>query len=138
VRDLSDPQVLVVDDDKGVRQMMAMFLEDGGYSVVEAEDGVEALRILRASPGRLVVLLDWKMPQMSGEEVLQAVKEDSHLLTRHAFVLVTANTPARSPHLLDLLDALCVAVLPKPFRLQHLLDTVDECAQRIHADGARS
>lgn len=136
MRDPADTHVLVVDDDSSVRQMMAMSLEDGGYGVIEAEDGVEALAIMRASPGRLVVLLDWKMPQMSGEEVLQAVLDDAGLSTRHAFVLVTANTPARSPRLLYLLNALCVAVLPKPFRLPNLLELVDECAHRIQADEA--
>lgn len=136
MQDLTDASVLVVDDDRCVRQMMAMFLKDDGYHVIEAANGVEALRILRASPDRLVVLLDWKMPQLSGEEVLQAVQQDAALATKHAFVLVSAVTPAHSPHLLDLLDTLYIAVLRKPFRLPQLLDAVDTCAHRIHAEEA--
>lgn len=136
--DDSGPQVLIVDDDKSVRQMMATFLEDGGYRVMEADDGVEALRMLRASPSRLVVLLDWMMLHISGEQVLQAVQNDGTTLSRHTYILVTANSPSRSSGLLALLDTLCVAVLPKPFRLQHLLNSVDECAARIHGDEEQS
>jgi two-component system, chemotaxis family, chemotaxis protein CheY len=130
--DPAKAQVLVVDDDQSVRLMMTTVLDYAGYSVLEAQDGIEALAILRTSAYPLVVLLDWMMPQMSGEEVLQAVKDGTGALRRHAFVLVTANTPTRSPHLLELLRELCVPVMPKPFRLQHLLNTVAEHDRRIN------
>jgi CheY-like chemotaxis protein len=79
----------------------------------------------------MVVLLDWMMPQMSGEDVLQAVKDGAPVLRRHAFILVTANTPARSARLLDLLMALAIPVIAKPFRLQQLLDMVDEYSRHL-------
>jgi CheY-like chemotaxis protein len=131
--DSAKAQVLVVDDDTCVRLMMTTVLEDAGYGVLSAQDGVEALAILRTSVHPLVVLLDWMMPQMSGEELLQTVKADPELLRQRAFVLVTANAPGRSPHLVDLLRELAIPVLPKPFRLQHLLEIVDEHAQRVEA-----
>lgn len=131
--DPTQAQVLVVDDDTSVRLMMTTVLADAGYTVLEAQDGREALAILRASIHPLVVLLDWMMPQMSGEEVLQVVRDYPALFKQHAFVLVTANTPGRSPHLVELLQELSIPVMPKPFRLQHLLDMVAEHAQRIEA-----
>ena len=124
-------QVLVVDDDQCVRLMMKTVLEDAGYCVLEARDGIEAMALLRTSLLHLVVLLDWMMPQMSGEDVLQAVKDGPAVLRRHAYILVTANTPTRSAHLLELLAELAVPVMPKPFRLQQLLDTVEEHDRRI-------
>lgn len=131
--DSTQAQVLVVDDDTCVRLMMTTVLEDAGYSVLAAQDGIEALAILRSSVNRLVVLLDWKMPQMSGEELLQVVKADPELLGQHAFVLVTANTPGHSPQLMELLHELSVPVVAKPFRLQHLLDMVAGYAHRMDA-----
>lgn len=131
--DSAKAQVLVVDDDTCVRLMMTTVLEDAGYSVHSAQDGAEALAILRTCVDPLVVLLDWMMPQMSGEELLQTVKANPTLLKQRAFVLVTANAPGRSPYLMDLLRELSVPVLAKPFRLQHLLEIVGEHAQRIEA-----
>jgi CheY-like chemotaxis protein len=132
------PHVLVVDDDQSVRLMMKTVLEDAGYSVLEAQDGLEAMPLLQSGLHRMVILLDWMMPQMSGEEVLQAVKDGPPALQRHAYILVTANTPTRSTRLLELLTTLGVPVIPKPFRLQQLLDIVDEHVRQLdslHAVG---
>jgi CheY-like chemotaxis protein len=56
--------VLVVDDDPSVRTLIAMALADGGYSVVSAADGSEALALLRRRllPSLDLILLDWHKP----------------------------------------------------------------------------
>jgi CheY-like chemotaxis protein len=130
--DPSQAQVLVVDDDECVRQLISTVLEDAGYHVLGAQDGIEALAILRASPCRLVVLLDWMMPRMSGEEVLQAVKDCHGPLSRHAFVVVTAKGSLHSAHAQNLLRELSVSVMQKPFRLQLLLDLVEEQTHQVN------
>jgi CheY-like chemotaxis protein len=69
----SKPQILVVDDDPGVRETVAMLLMAAGYDVVTAEDGFGALLQLRKMlPDVLVSDLD--MPGMSGFEVLSVVR----------------------------------------------------------------
>lgn len=131
---MTDPMnacVLVVDDDRSVRLMMKAVLEDAGYNVLEARDGVEAMTALRSNQQSMVVLLDWMMPQLSGEEVLQAVKDGPVALRRHAYILVTANSPTRSGRLLDLLSALEVPVISKPFHIQQLLDSVEESSRQL-------
>src|SRR5262249_26949296 len=107
--------VLIVDDDAALRTMVTMVLEDAECDVLEAKNGREALAILRSTPRRLVVLLDWMMPEMSGIEVLDTIKADPELAMRHAYVLLTANVAAFSPHLMDLLRELSVPVIAKPF-----------------------
>jgi two-component system nitrogen regulation response regulator NtrX len=66
--------VLVVDDEKAVRDSLKMILEYERYEVVFAENGDQALRAIQSGPVDLV-LLDVKMAGMDGIEVLQAIRE---------------------------------------------------------------
>lgn len=130
--------VLIVDDDAALRTMVTMVLEDAEWDVLEAKNGREALAILATTPRRLVVLLDWMMPEMSGLDVLDTVKADSQLAERHAFILLTANVAAFSAHLMDLLRELTVPVIAKPFEIQELLSKVETAARRLGTERAAS
>jgi CheY-like chemotaxis protein len=66
-------QILVVDDEPGVRDSVAMLLTSHGYGVVTAENGFDALLQLRRSLPD-VILSDLNMPQMSGFELLSVVR----------------------------------------------------------------
>lgn len=71
------PTVLVVDDESLVRGVVVRMLQITGYRTIEAEDGPTALQCLRgakADPSEIqVVLLDWSMPGMSGEETYRQI-----------------------------------------------------------------
>jgi diguanylate cyclase (GGDEF)-like protein len=58
-----NPRILVVDDEEHIRKIVRFQLEKAGYSVVTAEDGVQALKAVEASPPDLI-LLDLMMPNM--------------------------------------------------------------------------
>ena len=60
--------VLVVDDDRDIRDMLNLALELGGYQVRTAASGAEALRQLREAGDVGVILLDMMMPEMNGWE----------------------------------------------------------------------
>ena len=61
--------VLVVDDDRDIRDSLVELIEDRGYRAVGAGNGVEALDVLRASPAPpCLILLDLMMPMMDGRE----------------------------------------------------------------------
>jgi len=66
--------LMVVEDGKSQRKMLADFLRAEGHNVLEAEDGPDALAILKDSYIDLM-LLDYKMPGMDGMEVLEKAKE---------------------------------------------------------------
>lgn len=66
-------RVLVVDDDVTVREVVVSYLRAGGHSVVEAADGLEALRAMRSDPADLVVL-DLMMPGIDGLEVCRRLR----------------------------------------------------------------
>jgi CheY-like chemotaxis protein len=66
-------QVLIVEDDASVRDILALLLKASGYDVNTANNGVEALRLLKLELPA-VVLTDLNMPQMSGFELLSEVR----------------------------------------------------------------
>jgi DNA-binding NtrC family response regulator len=66
-------RVLVVDDDESLRQVMRMQLEEMGYETLEASTGAAALEVLAAEPVSLVIT-DYRMPGMSGLELLGRVR----------------------------------------------------------------
>jgi CheY-like chemotaxis protein len=67
-------RILIVDDDAGVRQSMTMLLKMGGYEVIPAVHGFDALLQLRIPPPPDVIISDLNMPQMSGFEFLSVVR----------------------------------------------------------------
>lgn len=125
------PWVLVVDDDDLIRDVVRAVLEGDGYRVLEAEDGQEALRVLRDSDHPLVVLLDVRMPGLSGLDVIGEAAHDSHLAARCTFILMTADLRAPQPTLVPLLDQLHIPVVRKPFDLDDLLATVAQASERL-------
>ena len=69
-------KLLLVDDEKDIREILRLSLVDMGYTVFEAENGVEALRIFKEVQPP-IVLTDIKMPNMDGIELLQKIKHEN-------------------------------------------------------------
>jgi len=83
--------ILLVDDEADVAQGLAALLRARGYEVEIARDGLEALARLERDPLPDLVLLDYEMPQLDGEEVLARLRKESR--TAHLPVLLaTAST----------------------------------------------
>lgn len=68
-------QVLIVDDYPGARYLRSRILSEAGYEVIEASNGTEALAIARAVVPSLI-LLDVNLPDISGFEVCERLKQD--------------------------------------------------------------
>ena len=67
--------ILVGEDDAGVRQLTRIFLEESGYSVIEAVDGDEAIAVFKDNQGRIdLVILDIVMPKKSGKSVADEIR----------------------------------------------------------------
>lgn len=68
--------VLVVDDEPEIRELLRVSLEAEGYEILEAGDGLEAIRMVRHARPDLIIL-DIMMPYMDGLEVLRRLEADS-------------------------------------------------------------
>ena len=115
----------------GIRELIGELLESEGYTVELAGDGQCALERLRASPRRMVVLLDVMMPVLNGLEMLEIIAGDEALARRHGFVVMTASALSASDALLSLARQFNAPVLTKPFSLETLMRSIDDVASRL-------
>jgi CheY-like chemotaxis protein len=110
--------VLVVDDDRDVRESLSNLLAAEGYSVLEADNGQNALELLEGgSHFPRVILLDLAMPVMDGRRFLELRAADT-MLHRIPVVVVSGNSPSGEP--LDGIEAF----LRKPVDAARLLRIV--------------
>jgi CheY-like chemotaxis protein len=123
--------VLIVDDDDEIREVVRALLEDEGYYVEEARQGEEALRILRKSPHRFVVLLDLRMPVLDGVAVIAAIARERPLRQRHGYILATADNRTLPLSFVQQLTTLEIPVLSKPFEEHRLFSLVAAAAARL-------
>ena len=70
---MAKERILIVDDEKNIVSSLQEILNDEGYEIVTAEDGLDALELVQSEPPDLVLLDIW-IPGMDGIEVLQAIK----------------------------------------------------------------
>ncbi|AOH54570.1 DNA-binding response regulator [Peribacillus muralis] len=70
-----ESEILIVDDDKEIRNLISVFLENEGFQTKQAEDGFEALELLDAINFDLIIL-DIMMPKMDGMEVCMKIRQE--------------------------------------------------------------
>lgn len=126
------PRVCVIDDDSGIRESLRLILEDGGYEVVEAENGLVALALLRDDSRPYVVLLDRMMPRLDGEQTLRRLRaEPRDVWGRLIVIFMTARNDAPDPQLAELIASSTFATVAKPFDLDALLATVKRASESL-------
>jgi CheY-like chemotaxis protein len=129
--------VLVVDDDREIRETLRCVLEDAGYEVIEAVDGMQALAVMEAALEPLNVLLDLMMPRLDGAGVLQRLSERPDLAARHACVLMSASRGTHKPAVTRLRTALGIPLVQKPFDIDDLL-AILAASEAMHRRPSRS
>lgn len=84
--------VLLVDDDVDIREALVDSLEDSGFEVLTAVNGLDALRLLRTMEGRpSVILLDLMMPVMDGYRFLEEQRADPALAAIPVAIITATN-----------------------------------------------
>jgi two-component system, OmpR family, response regulator VicR len=108
--------VLVVDDDQAIADLLAEVLQDAGYRVLTAGNGESGYVVARALHPA-IILTDYMMPQMNGEQLVQAL-QGQHATRDIPVVLMSSTRPSKA-------ELRCVPFLPKPFDIDDVLDIVE-------------
>lgn len=118
-------RVLVVDDTKNIRNLLSTCLEIRGYNVITADNGVEALRIINSKDIHIdLILLDIRMPGISGTEILKIIKAERELCP---VIIMTAFATVKNAIECTKLGALIY--LQKPFstdRINTILNEIEK------------
>jgi len=69
--------ILIVDDDRTIREVVAEYLQDSGYPVIQAAGGSEALQLIAERPELRVLITDVRMPGMSGIELAEKARREN-------------------------------------------------------------
>lgn len=118
-------QILVVDDESMVRRFASRILTEGGYGVVEAGDGAEALDlVVRENVSLDLVLTDIMMPRLSGVELLE------HLSVVAPGLPVVLMSGFSAGDLTTRGISVPCGLLAKPFPPDRLLDEVRRCLKQ--------
>jgi two-component system, response regulator PdtaR len=124
VSEQASVKVLIADDDRTVRALLAGMLLEMGHVVVEAENGAEAVELCsRERPD--VVILDFLMPKLSGIDALKAMRSRGHTMPA---LLLTAisDSSLRAVEGFEAPDA----ILGKPFKRRTIEKALARALQR--------
>jgi two-component system, chemotaxis family, chemotaxis protein CheY len=115
-------KILSVDDSKTIRSTVKSIVDVIGIELLEAEDGVEGLRVLEENSGDIdLILLDWEMPNMNGYEFLQNVKHDHRFRSIPVIMLTTVSQKEK---MIDAIRSGAKQYLTKPFSSETLLTKI--------------
>ena len=115
------PKVLIVDDSLSVRSSLSQLMSDGGYRVVTARDGLEAVNMLEEEAPD-VVLTDLEMPRMNGLDLVGYIR-NSNQWNPLPVVMITSRTMAK--HRQQAEQAGVNSYITKPFTEDEVLASVD-------------
>ena len=107
--------VVIVDDDRAIRELLKCALEYEDYAVMSLNDGSRVIATLEAANEPCIVLMDLMMPLMDGWAVCRALADRPDLLARHALVLMSAGSPRD-----NMIPREARAFISKPFDLYAL------------------
>jgi len=129
---MGSPRILVIDDERVLRETIADTLRMDGFDVETALDGKAGLELIGRNPFD-VVLSDLRMPEMDGRALYYEVRRaHPHALDR--FVFLSAQT--RGPEYGSFLRETGAPILEKPFTLAQLRHIVDRMVDRLSRHSA--
>ncbi|MGE5672661.1 MAG: response regulator transcription factor [Mycobacterium leprae] len=120
---MAGERILVVDDDEGIRQVVNTYLTSEGFTVLEAADGPEALRLWQERKPDLLVL-DWMLPGKSGLDVAREIR------SRGSTPIVMLTARSEEADMLLGLELGADDYLTKPFRMRELVARIRAVLRR--------
>ncbi len=114
-------KVLVVDDDKIILNLLKETLEDEGYEVIIANNGMEGINKVKKEKPEIVIV-DIMMPHVNGYQMIFSIINEELLEEIPSFIILTARAKELDKGLSERIGA--HAYLTKPFKRDELLSTV--------------
>lgn len=114
-----NPQIMLIEDDRDIRELVTEFLQMEGYTLQAFANGKEALSTLIEGVRPQLILLDWRMPIMSGKEFLKEFEKLLPLTPAIPIYLFSAETDHR---LLE--ETISTGILKKPLDFGALLSVL--------------
>ena len=116
-------KILVVEDNDMNMQLVEFLLEEGGYDIVKATSGEEALSLTREGAAPDLILMDIHLPGMDGLSVVRAMKEDART-ARIPILALTAHAMRGDRD--RFLDAGCDGYISKPIDVKTFLTSIQQ------------
>jgi len=114
--------ILIIEDDTGTREALCEILDDAGYSVLPAENGLRALQSVEATGETpALILLDLAMPVMDGMAFLSQIPEHARLA---AVPVIVMSADSKAPRLRVERPGNVMEVLPKPIDVPRMMELV--------------
>jgi CheY-like chemotaxis protein len=126
-------RVLIADDEAATRSVLASAVLRAGFSPVLANDGAEALTLLRGPSAPRIALLDWVMPKVDGVEVCRQIRRQPGPRT---FVLMISGR-SRHESVLEGFEAGVDGFIPKPFHPGEVVARLRACERSLELDEPR-
>lgn len=122
-------RVLIADDETHILNVLSIKLQNAGFAVVRAEDGLSAYNLIQADPPDLIIT-DYQMPGLSGLELLARLRSDPATCEIPAIVLTArgfsiADDECTHPNIRRVID--------KPFSPREVLACVNELLNLVPA-----
>ncbi len=117
-----EPTIMIVDDSSSLRKMVAFTLENAGYSVIEAEDGEDALEKLSGSAVNMFIV-DLNMPRLNGFELTRSVRA----MNQYRFTpIVMLTTESQESKKNEAKAAGATGWITKPFKPDQLIGVIQK------------
>ena len=118
-------KVLVVDDSAAIRQSITYVLQQGGYDVVEAKDGMDGLAVLQGMSTPDLIITDVNMPNLDGISLIRKVRE----IPKYKFTpIIVLTTESQGSKMNEGKEAGATGWIVKPFSAEKLLGVVKKVA----------
>ena len=127
--------ILIVDDSKIVRRVLTNTVKrfftapswPNGCNILEAEDGLIAMKQMESEPVD-IMLLDWNMPNMTGEEVVDALRANKEWMKTR---IIMATTEGSKANVLKMIKKGANGYMVKPFQEDAIFKTLDTITARM-------
>ena len=124
IADSADKTLLVIEDDPASREYMKELLEPHGFTLILSETGKDGYETFLNNPGIALILLDLKLPDMNGLDVIRKIRASS---TNSEVPVIAQTAYAMSGDAQKSIEAGCNDYISKPIERNQLLGKINQC-----------